>query len=136
MKYNNVQYKRNAFLAAYREIGNISRACILANVHRNSHYLWMNDESYRKEFEDAQEEACDHLEEEARHRAVEGFEEPIYYKGKQCGTIRKYSDTLLIFLMKGARPAKYRDHVKPEFSHLDGLAERLERASKRLPDTV
>ena len=39
---------------------------------------------------------------------------PLYYRGKVCGTFRKYSDLLLMFLMKAKMP-QYRDswHVKP-----------------------
>lgn len=51
------------------------------------------------------------LEDEAVRRAYVGVEEPLFYQGKQCGTVRKYSDTLLIFLLKGAKPAKYRERV-------------------------
>ena len=54
------------------------------------------------------------LEREARRRAVEGVEEPVgFYKGEPSAYVRKYSDTLLIFLMKGARPDKYRDRWDP-----------------------
>ena len=44
------------------------------------------------------------LEDEARRRAVDGVDEPVFQQGKQVGTIRKHSDTLLIFLLKGIRP--------------------------------
>ena len=37
--------------------------------------------------------------------------EPVFYHGQVCGTVRKYSDTLLIFLLKGARPDKFRDNA-------------------------
>jgi hypothetical protein len=50
------------------------------------------------------------LEDEALRRAVEGVEEPVYQGGKQVGVIRKYSDALLMFLLKAARPEKYREN--------------------------
>jgi hypothetical protein len=34
--------------------------------------------------------------------------------------VREYSDTLLIFLLKGARPQKYRDNVRQEVSGPNG----------------
>ena len=49
------------------------------------------------------------LEDEAVRRAYHGVEEPVFYKGVQCGSITKYSDKLLIFLLKARDPAKYRD---------------------------
>ena len=48
-------------------------------------------------------------EDEAVRRAHDGVDEPVFYQGKACGVVRKYSDTLLIFLLKGRRPEKYRD---------------------------
>ena len=33
------------------------------------------------------------------------------YQGSQVGTVRRYSDTLLIFLLKGRRPEKFKDRV-------------------------
>jgi len=37
---------------------------------------------------------------------------PVYHGGKRVGFIREYSDVLLIFLLKGLRPAKYRERVE------------------------
>ena len=64
------------------------------------------------------EDAHDALESEARRRAVEGVPMPVYYNGKVCGTVRKYSDFLLMFLMKAKMP-QYRDswHMKPPEPH-------------------
>ena len=71
------------------------------------------DAEYREAFVLAQEEAADRLEDEAFRRAVEGVEKPVgWYKGKPGGVIREYSDVLLIFLLKGARPEKYADRVQ------------------------
>jgi hypothetical protein len=33
----------------------------------------------------------------------------VFQGGKQVGTVRKYSDTLLMFLLKGIRPQKWRE---------------------------
>jgi hypothetical protein len=49
------------------------------------------------------------LEDEAVRRAYHGVEEPVFYKGVQCGTVTKYSDKLLIMLLKARNPAKYRE---------------------------
>ena len=42
---------------------------------------------------------------------------PVYYQGKEVGQIRKFSDTLLIFLLKGARPETYRERHEHTGKH-------------------
>ncbi len=71
------------------------------------------------------------LEAEARRRAVEGVRKPVYCRGEIVGTVKEYSDTLLIFLMKGARPEKYRDNVRVERTGPNDLAERMEAREKQ-----
>lgn len=53
----------------------------------------------------AEREAADRLELEARRRAVQGIEKPIWYKGDEVGSETVYSDSLLNTLLK----AKHRD---------------------------
>lgn len=109
--------KKAAFLAALAEVGNITQAAELAGIDRKTHYIWMkNDPDYPAAYEEAMEQAADRLEQEARRRAVEGVEEPIFYQGKKVGTVQKYSDTLLIFLLKGARPEKYAERYDQRIS--------------------
>ncbi len=50
--------------------------------------------------------------------------EPVFYKGKAIAAVRKFSDTLLIFMLKGAKPEKYRDK---DFAELDRRIVELER---------
>ena len=107
--------KRDAFLTAYAEVGTVTHAAELAGVSRNAHYMWMQDDpEYPEKFREAEKQACEVLEKEIRRRAVEGVDEPVFHKGEQCGTVRKYSDTLLIFAAKGAMPEKYRENAKLE----------------------
>lgn len=101
--------KQRAFLAAYAKCGNLTAAAELAKTSRRNHYDWLAKDEYRAAFDAAHEEACDVLETEARRRAVEGTERPVYQGGKQVGKVREFSDVLLIFLLKGARPEKYRE---------------------------
>jgi hypothetical protein len=49
------------------------------------------------------------LEYEAVRRAYHGVEEPVFYNGVQCGSVTKYSDKLLMFLLRARNPAKYRE---------------------------
>ncbi len=104
--------RKRAFLAAYAEVGNVSEAARVSGVHRLRHYEWLHaDERYAEVFEQAHEIACDHLEAEARRRATQGWREPVFYQGQEVGSVQRYSDTLLIFLLKGARPDKFRDNA-------------------------
>jgi hypothetical protein len=105
--------KKAAFLKAYAKCGVIRRAAIMAKVSPVSHWNWMRmDPEYPARFEQAHKEACDVLVEEARRRAVKGCTKTIYYKGKKCGSMKEFSDTLLIFLMKGAMPDVYRERFE------------------------
>ena len=71
----------------------------------------MKNPEFKAQMDDAKEEACETLESEAMRRAMKGINEPVFHQGKQCGTITRYSDTLLIFLMKAAMPKKYGSRV-------------------------
>ena len=109
--------KKRAFISAYAECGTITRAAEIANIERCTHYAWMKDDpDYVKACEAAYEQAGERLEEEARRRAVDGVEKPVFYQGKKCGVVNEYSDTLLIFLLKGAKPEKYKERISNEVS--------------------
>jgi hypothetical protein len=107
-----------AFLAAVSETGNITAAAKVAGVARASHYSWLesDDGDYVERFKAAFDEAGDRLETEARRRAMEGVEEPTgWYKGVPGGYVQRYSDRLLEFLLRAAKPEKYRERY--EFDH-------------------
>ncbi|WP_254240927.1 terminase [Achromobacter insolitus] len=79
----------------------------------------MADEEFAKAWDQAIRIATLGLEDEARRRAQEGVDEPVFYLGSQCGTVRKYSDTLLIFLLK-AHDHKYREKTGLELTGANG----------------
>jgi hypothetical protein len=91
--------KKRAFLAAFEDCGSISRACKAAEINRSTHYEWLEDPDYLLAFEEAKENCGEELEAVARERAVKG------------------SDTLLIFLLKGCMPEKYKDRVSQDVKH-------------------
>lgn len=101
------------FLKAYATAGTILGASALARVGRRTHYDWLErDEAYQTVFAEAREDAADHLEQEAIRRAHDGVRKPVYQGGKRVGWIQEYSDVLLIFLLKGLRPEKYRERFE------------------------
>jgi hypothetical protein len=61
------------------------------------------DTAYRRDFEPVQEEVAGKLLDEAVEVALNGWLEPVFYRGQQCGTIRRYSDRLLIMLLRAGR---------------------------------
>ena len=121
------------FLEHLALTGNVKLAADAARVARRTAYNHRDaDKEFAAAWTAAMDEAADVLEAEARRRAVAGVDEPVIYEGKLSGTyvndkgqpvtettpgarlipltVKKYSDTLLIFLLKGARPEKFRDH--------------------------
>ena len=113
--------KKRAFLAAVARTGNVTISAEIANIARSAHYQWLEaDPVYAAAYEDAMEQAAQRLEAEATRRAVEGVEEPVFYQGKQCGVIRRYSDSLLMFLLKGAMPDKYKERTSTELTGAGG----------------
>lgn len=105
--------------------GNVSAAAQKAGIGRMTAYDARNTDGkegaalleaqeFAAAWDSAREVAADALELEARRRAKEGWPEPVFYQGKQVGRVRKYSDTLLIFLLKATRPEKFRETVRHE----------------------
>lgn len=121
--------RAHIFLRCYAETGSVTRAAAAAKIHRSIHYRRMGaDEKYKAAFQAAQRIAVEVLEDEAVRRAVEGVDEPVVFQGafsypsgrdektgqyiapsKSPLAIRKYSDSLLQFLLRGAKPEKYRE---------------------------
>src|SRR5260221_6580371 len=105
--------KHALFLAELAQAGNVTAAAKIAGFSRKAAYDYRTkDAAFAEEWDDALQQAADIMEQEARRRAADGWDEPVFHQGFVCGIVRKYSDTLLIFLLKGARPEKFRDNVK------------------------
>lgn len=97
------QKSQAELLAAYKITGNITQACEVVKIGRTTHYRWLKtDPEYAASFEEAKPEAVQGLEDEAIKRAKSG------------------SDVLLIFLLKGAYPAKYRERYDLQHTGKDG----------------
>src|SRR5829696_4601355 len=100
------------FLEFLRATANVSASARGVGISKQAAYKAREkDEEFREAWEDALDEATDALEAEARRRALEGVREPVFYQGKEVGYIPRYSDTLLIFLIKGRRREVFGDKV-------------------------
>lgn len=107
-----------AFLAAFSKCASVTESAQRVKLDRSNHYQWIRDDpEYAKAFEATRTEAADALEDEASRRAFAG------------------SDTLLIFLLKGMRPEKFRERSEVRMPGLEAkladiLRAREARASK------
>lgn len=98
------------FLRELARVGIVGAACKKAKIGRTTAYkVREEDAEFKAAWDAAVDDAADEMESEAWRRGNKGVLKPIYQGGKQVGTVREYSDTLLIFMLKGARPEKYRD---------------------------
>lgn len=92
--------------------GNVSRACKKAKISRQTAYRTrQDDEAFNAAWAEALDIAVGLLEDEAWRRAQEGVLEPVFFKGERAGSVRRYSDTLLIFLLKAHKPTVYRENI-------------------------
>lgn len=125
---------REVFLEKFAERANVSAACRVAGVARNTVYEERkSDPVFAKQFQAARAEAVERLEEEAWRRAHDGTEKPVYQQGTLVGHIQEYSDTMLIFLLKANKPKKYRDNFKHEHAgSLDLNIPQLDEALNRI----
>ena len=143
--------KTAAFLAAYVKTASLTKAAKAAKIERAMHYRWLAaDEAYAIAFAAAQKQAAQVLEDEATRRAHEGVLEPVIYHGELCYPLvrnpktgelegsktplmkRTYSDQVLMFLLRGFNPDKYRDSSKVEVTGTLDLVERLAAGRARL----
>lgn len=117
------------FLRVYPECGTVELAAKEVPVAPKTVYAWMkSDTDFATRVNDikpvAKNTYLGALEQEAHRRAVEGVEEPVFFQGRLVAHVRKYSDTLLIVLLKANAPEKYRERT--EITGKDGKALEVE----------
>jgi hypothetical protein len=123
--------KKSAFIAALvASGGSVARACQAIEIARLTAYrLRDEDPEFAAAWVKAKQAGLEALEDEALRRAYEGTDEAITYQGVITDTVKRYSDTLAIFLLKGGMPDKYKERGSYEVAVTDTLAERLDRAA-------
>jgi len=117
--------KAGRFLRELRENGGfVGKACEAVRVSKPAVYGWRKRHSiFASAWDRVVELATEDLEKEARRRAYDGVEEPVFYQGEVCGHIRKFSDNLLMFTLKARKP-EYRDRITVDVNKLDADIER------------
>ena len=100
--------QRAIFLDVLRSTANVSRAARAAGLPTSSLYRQRaQSQAFAADWDAAISEASDTVEEELTRRARDGVEKPVFYGGKQIGTMRIHSNDLLMFLAKSRRPEIY-----------------------------
>lgn len=113
------------FLAKLAMCGRVTVAAAWASVDRSALYRERRaNPEFAQAWDAAIEEADGVIEDEAIRRAVEGIDKPVTVAG-QREVVKVYSDTLLMFILKGHNP-KWRDNYRadpegdtPDFDGMD-----------------
>lgn len=113
-------------------MGCVAYAARAAKVDKARCYrLRESDSGFAEQWDAALEEATELLEAEAVRRARHGVRKPVYQGGILVGHVQEYSDTLLIFLLKAAKPEKYRDRYDIRHSGAADLEVAIAEAKAR-----
>jgi hypothetical protein len=123
--------RQERFTAALADTGNVTAAVARAGASRTRVYeLRKADPSFAAAWDEAEEIAADGLEAEARRRAVAGVLEPVVSAGKvvrdddgQPIAVRRYSDNLLLALLRAHRPARRERSVRFQLPALQSAAD-------------
>ena len=100
--------RRAIFLDVLRSTANVSRAARAAGLPTSSLYRRRaRSQAFAAEWDAAINEAIDSVEEELIRRARDGVERPVFYGGRQIGTMQVHSNDLLMFLARARRPEIY-----------------------------
>jgi hypothetical protein len=113
--------KESAFFAALAETASVSHASTAVKISRQTAYTRREQEpEFAQRWEEALQLGVEALEDEATRRGFHGVDRPVFHQGEVCGTIREYSDTLAIFLLKAHKPEKYRERFDVEHAGRGG----------------
>ncbi|MCW5625085.1 MAG: terminase [Burkholderiales bacterium] len=100
--------RKSKFLEAFEATRSVRASAEAVGVSARSIYRWREkDESFAKAMLDISAASLMVAEDELFTRAVYGWEEPVFFEGQQCGTIRKFSDSNLQFYLRANAPEKY-----------------------------
>jgi len=102
---------RHRFLQYYALTGQIQKSAreigiSPATVRR----VAKQDPAFKEAMEEAKQDFVEAMEREVVRRAVMGVDEPVFQQGEQVGEVRKYSDALLMMLMKKLDPTYKEKH--------------------------
>lgn len=116
-------HEKQKFLAKLRaNAGNISKAAQAIQISRVTAYEHKKtDADFSQAWDNVIDDVIDAMEQELHRRAVKGVQEPVFYKGEMVAKVRKFSDRLLEFALKGKRPEIYRERLDINNHHSGAL---------------
>ncbi len=100
--------RRALFLDRLRETASVAKSAkYVRKAVSGAYALRQRDPAFAAAWDEALQQAMDMLEGILLERVVNGVEKPVFFGGKQCGTMREYSDRLAMFLLRARRPDRY-----------------------------
>lgn len=105
-------------IAHLRETGQKTLSCELAGMKYDQvvnviRERWeAGDKEWRELWDNAYIAFCEGLETESVRRGRDGWEEPVFYKGDDVGTIRRFSDRQLELQLKRHMRDQYSENVR------------------------
>jgi hypothetical protein len=99
------------FLAQLTQGLSVAASYRIAGLGKATVYEWRRDHpAFAQAWQDSLDEGTDAIEDEAHRRAVYGVDRPVFQGGKCVGHVTEYSDILLIMLLRGRAPHKYKHY--------------------------
>lgn len=90
-------------IEVFRETGKVTQVYkkVMGLKRADVAQMLMTNEDFAQAWSDVKEEQIDKLRESMLERATVGVKEPVFYKGKKVAKVRKPSDSLAMFMLKG-----------------------------------
>ena len=128
---------KDILLDALAEGCTLKEAARRAEVASGTHYHWLKaDPAYAAAYEFALQIRSDRMEEAAEIRAIHGYDEVTTIENSDgtssVKTHHKYSDALLVLLLKAGNKDKFSDRAKLEVTGAVTVADTLSAARARL----
>lgn len=96
------------FLEGVCRTNNVTQVCAEMNVSRMMIYaMKAQDPVFRQRLSDAQTIGIDSWEDAAARRAFDGVDRKVFHQGVQIDTVKDYSDSIAIAMLRGAKPERY-----------------------------
>lgn len=102
---------------AWYDTADLPQACVAAGVPYATINTWMQQYRwFRRRYLEMRQWFADVAEAEAHRRGVSGWDEPVFYKDRIVGTIRKFDNDLLVKLLRRYKPKEWSE----KHQQLDG----------------
>ena len=130
-KLKPTEARQRRFQEALADTGSVSAAAVAGTSRTRVYELRKADQAFASAWQEAEEIAADRLEDEAGRRALEGVPELLVSGGGKLVrddegnpiTVRRYSDNLLLALLKAKRPPRRERSVRFQLPALHSAAD-------------